>query len=140
MNTAEILRAAAQRVRQGWCQERLTDYGRGVCAQGAVMEVMFGSPCHITGPTKDDPDLRQDFLAVCRVFEPVHRVIGAKQTGTLTGAVRDWNNAKGQTAENVAAGLEMAAIIWEQQNQIATNGCEEPPVSGVCAVHAPFVQ
>jgi hypothetical protein len=50
MNTAEILRAAANRIRVGWCQHSLADGLGGVCAQGAVQEVMWGSPRHLEGP------------------------------------------------------------------------------------------
>lgn len=117
MNTAEILRAAAQRVRRGWCQNHLADGLGGVCAQGAVMEVMWADPEYLSGREFKSPGLREDFKAITAVFGPVHEALGANHSFIPTSVIKDWNNASGQTAENVAATLELAAILWEEKQK-----------------------
>jgi hypothetical protein len=39
------------------------------------------------------------------------------QNGNWNGPIPQWNDALDQTAENVAAGLEYAALVWEQEHQ-----------------------
>lgn len=110
-NTGEILRAAARRVRQGWCQHGLTDYQGGVCAQGAVMDVLWGNPEHLCASTEN----RADYRLLSEIFAPVHRALGATRSKRPQPTVKNWNNAKGQTAENVAQTLELAAILWDEE-------------------------
>lgn len=120
MNTAEILRAAAQRVRQGWCQHNMEDSSGGVCAIGAVCDVMFGDPWHIINMAKTEPD----FIAVrLALAEPMLSVFGEMRE------VKDWNNGTGQTAENVAQGLELAALLWEQGQAQHAEPVSEPQLA-----------
>jgi hypothetical protein len=102
-NTAEILRAAAARVRQGWCQHRLTDFKGGVCAQGAMSVAAYGGPLAINWKLDEDRELWR-WIALLMV-----RMFGERRE------IYDWNNAPEQTAENVAQGLEYAALLWEQE-------------------------
>lgn len=111
MNTAEILRAAAARVRQGWCQDQLDD-GIGVCAFGALNTVLHGHAHYIDADPKS-LELAPLIMRACGLPGPTRPPYVAE----AIDAVIEWNNAEGQTAENVAAGLEYAALVWEQQQQ-----------------------
>lgn len=101
--TADILRAAATRVRQGWCQHVLFDRRGGVCALGAVA---WAHGARSTDEVFRLPDSWQDDVTALSTTLRVHGV-----------NIVDWNNAREQTAENVAAGLEYAALVWEQEQQ-----------------------
>lgn len=102
MTTAEILRAAATRVRQGWCQGTMRNDGGGVCALGGMYDAMAAQQLHL----KDILDA-QDFLIVALHLTVPHR-----------NAITIWNDTPGQTAENVAVGLEYGALLWEQQQAV----------------------
>jgi hypothetical protein len=110
MNIGSILRAAAARVRQGWCQYRLGDAADRVCAIGAISCVVdkvassFGE--------KLDAELDASFV----LYDALH-----------IGSVVLWNDREGQTQEGVAQGLERAAAWWDAQ-QIAKTGEAAPNV------------
>lgn len=107
MNTAEILRAAAGRVRQGWTQFIREDHGR-FCALGAISVVDSGNSYR-----DEQPSMIATTHAARALRLPFNNY-GQR------AAVATWNNADGQTAENVAVGLEYAALLWEQeQAQVA---------------------
>lgn len=103
MNTAEILRAAAQRVRQSWTQgdyyNRETD---GVCAVGAV--------CLVVGAD----------LSSGRAVIDVTDGEAVKTLARFVGWTEDeyihyWNDGKDMTADTVALAMECAADLWEQE-------------------------
>lgn len=140
MNTAEILRAAAARVRQSWCQYALRDGGGGVCALGAL-RVPFGL---------EPEDAGRDWING-RSAEEVYRILGTFESALVAicamlrtpymgytpdtaAVIAQWNNGMGQTAENVAQGLEYAALLWEQE-QISNEthaATSEPKASARC--------
>ena len=82
--TAEILRAAAHRVRQGWCQGGYSD-GQRLCAIGAVDYAAQG-----------DDDV------LCDALERLRTILGHV-------SIVQWNDSKGRTAEQVAQAMEHAA-------------------------------
>lgn len=106
MNPAETLRIAAQHVRHaGWCQHRLRNEAGEICAMEAI---------RITSGLQTMTAYRSDVAGV------VKRALGLPDTASPVwcdpgSAVARWNNTKGQTAENVALGLEYAAMYWEQE-------------------------
>lgn len=112
-NTAHILRAAAARVRQGWCQGGLVDRHGHVCAIGAIQTVLGFAGAWTY------PDLEREQS----VRDAVIRALALPQLADKTTEwpaecpIPIWNDAEGQTAENVALGLEYAAILWEQDHQ-----------------------
>lgn len=149
MTVPAILRAMAARVRQGWCQHRLqTPGGERVCAIGAYGAALHGNAL-----------LTPERFGGLRVVEVLAQQIcadvnacpsrwiagfGTRQVAeemwatTLPGYrawehVVDWNNAPGQTAENVAAAMELAAVCEEQRaaggDPTPGAGSEEPPVA-----------
>ncbi len=89
--TADLLRRAAWRIRQGWCQDRMADTAGNVCALGAIHEVA-------------DQGRRFELHA------ELLRTIGFLHIDT-------WNDAPDQTQENVAQAFELAAITWEQESR-----------------------
>jgi hypothetical protein len=105
MNTAEILRAAAARVRARWDRGGLS----GHCALHAVRKTLrIREPQRIyelEGPIVYVAQVVVDALAL--PISPMFDDAGTR--------VYDWNDAEGQTAENVAAGLEYAALLWEEE-------------------------
>lgn len=103
MNTAQVLRAAAARVRKGWCQNTYRDCKGNVCCIGALAEVKNVDAKRLHDNEIVDPACRAVWKA-------------------LDVTIADWNDGEGQTAENVASGLELAAVVWEQaqaQNTVA---------------------
>ncbi len=111
MNTAEILRCAAARVRQGWCQGTADDGNGGVCAVGAIWHVM-GSDAG-----RGEPPIRLFIARALRLSTPDWDPVPL------------WNDAPGQTAENVAHGLEFAAVIWEQDQALSAAAARRNAVS-----------
>jgi hypothetical protein len=105
MNEAQILREAAARVRQGWTQGHAGNIRTGICAYGAVSLV-----CQVYL----SPSFSRQTDAAVRALEALKRGLGLPLGGGF-GAIYHWNDAPGQTAENVAAGLEYAALVWEQE-------------------------
>lgn len=93
MTTAQILRAAAARVRQGWCQGSMVDGFGNVCAVGAIDIV--------TPNTLADACVRFDVLTQLQL------VIGYSGCA----AVAEWNDEPGRTAEEVALAMEQAADV-----------------------------
>lgn len=102
MNTAEILRAAAASVRQGWCQRNY--YHRGsVCAIGAI--------CLAKGMALSALTYSSEICAIETGPEVMAATL-ALNVSRLT----DWNDHEDQTQANVAAGLEYAALVYEQEH------------------------
>ena len=83
-SAAEVLMRAAAIVRERWCQFEAGDSGGPRCAMGAIHEASV------------------DFLHYVMATSRVRCSIG--------GSIAGWNDADGRTAEEVAEGLERAAI------------------------------
>jgi hypothetical protein len=92
-NPADILRAAATSVLEGWCQESLSRDGR-VCALGAVCKA---------ATTYGTQDYLSAYYALVDVLPD-------------TTSIAVWNDKVGQTAENVARTMVRAADRWEQEH------------------------
>jgi hypothetical protein len=113
--TGDILRAAAARVRRGWCQGQLDDGKGNVCAVGAIMY------------SHSEPDILPLRDVVVRALAlPVPPLIGSEVEPDCPIPI--WNDAPGQTAANVAAGLEYAALVWEQEQASAV---QQPQTSAI---------
>lgn len=99
MSIPEQLRAAAQLIRdKGWWN---ADVGEGWCAANAIF---FG----IGRPNKiDDGQSLEAQDVFCRALE--------LDATNSPASIWEWNDAPEQTAENVIAGLEYAALWYEQQ-------------------------
>lgn len=121
MNPA-TLRQAAQIVRARWGQGALWSFGR-VCALGAVAEATSGSPIN----SQDIVALRAMVRVLQLTVDAVDPVCGTKEGA----AIAAWNDAKDQTAENVAAGLEFVALVWEQEEAEATRLATDNEQNGV---------
>ena len=93
MKISEQLLQCAAEVRKGWCQNALIDNHGNVCAIGAMSRVLCGQA---EGNCNRLPLMRY-----------LWRSIGSDTTAY-------WNNAPGQTQENVAQAFELAAILAEQ--------------------------
>lgn len=113
MTIAERLRVAEARIRQGWCQGALDNGEGGVCAFGALLVAFEAEPLTIFKPG----EAAQYRLAV----DSLSRAIGLP-LGETHSIVR-WNNAPEQTAENVAAGFALAAVLAEQEAHESTAPC-----------------
>jgi hypothetical protein len=128
MNTAEILRAAAERVRQGWCQEVIRS-ARGVCAIGAIGVaggmIRGDAECVFNAHKETLRHLQRalNLPAVTDVKNPLPFYL-------CTGPIGKWNDGFDQTAENVAAGLEFAAVVWEQE-QAQSVGAVDPQAEAI---------
>lgn len=103
-NTAQILRAAARRVRRGWCQHEMSDEHGNVCAIGGIAR-------YVETTTADDILARRTLIRALDL-----------NGGSGFAAIPHWNDAPGQTAENVAAGLEYAALFWEEEQKELSGG------------------
>jgi hypothetical protein len=115
-NTADILRAAAARVRQGWTQMVMVNANK-VCALGAIGTVGGATGWYLFASCvfqqhSDTIIHLQRALALPTVADSGY------EWARYTNAIGAWNDAEGQTAENVAAGLEYAALIWEQEQAV----------------------
>lgn len=92
MIISEILRAAAARVRQGWCRGLLYGPDGSVCARGAIWAVQ--------------KEMRLEAeMVVCRALH-------------LPLSLAIWNDQPGRTQEEVARGLEQAADWWEAEQAL----------------------
>lgn len=103
----EILRGAAALVRRGWHQGAAVDEtGTRFCALGAIAKEM------------GDIEFTSTVMPAERILA---RALGrsAPYDASYRRCVAFWNDEKGQTAKNIAAGLELAAILAEQE-QITT--------------------
>lgn len=94
MTTGQVLQVAAARVRIGWCQGRYSDGDGGVCATGAVIRA-------------------GTYVEIADLMRPAELAI---KKALNIRSVEAWNDAKGQTQENVAQGLEFAALYADQQD------------------------
>lgn len=104
MTTSEILRAAAARVRQGWCQGNFWSWEGGACALGAI--------CDVWWLEDEDADPDPGTLGGTQPVVALERALGLERDG-----VSAWNDAPGQTAEGVAIGLEFAALWFDEQQK-----------------------
>ncbi len=108
VSTPDLLRAAAEEVRKGWTRFVREDALGNVCALGALDRV--------TGV--------RDYVLAWSYVELAHpdlvaalaRAIGnaSPDAEEQSVAIADWNNAGRQTAANVAATLEFAALCVDQ--------------------------
>jgi hypothetical protein len=105
MTVPELLRAAAARVRRGWCQGTLFDEHDNVCALGAIDR------------------LAENYDLAHAATEMLESLIGPSRD---YAAIPKWNDAEGQTAENVATAMELAALCWEQQAHVEAQGVDDP--------------
>jgi len=129
--TAQILRDAAGYVRGGWVQGELytRDILSGepsrVCANGALISAIVGH--RLTNFDDIDlicgsPRLRAQFE--CAEWALKH-VINQPD-------IPQWNNARDQTAENVAVAMELAAVFVEENEKlhgVVSKETEEAPVA-----------
>lgn len=98
MTNGDCLRAAARRVRAGWCQGAMAR-GSRVCALGAIAQTVWLIEADQFNHTR---------------YEALRQIVrDALALGTTDGLVH-WNDAPDQTAENVAAGFELAAVCADQ--------------------------
>lgn len=104
MTVPETLRAMAAKVRRGWCQ-RAAFTLEGVCAVGALNFMK-------------SRDGRVDWQSVIVALVAVlgHSCVSPEDAWLH---VIKWNDAPGQTAENVALAMELAASNVEAEQQIA---------------------
>lgn len=113
-----VLRAGAARIRTlGWLRGQLSNEGGSACAVGALgfalgfprvpAPMWWGEGCIATCL-----DILQEVTRVLAL--PPAAVIG-RRGAEIWDAVVEWNNADGQTAENVATGLEYTALVLEQE-------------------------
>lgn len=119
-NTAEILRAAAARVRDGWTRMELFSNGK-VCALGGVAHAIGLIGAHGLRSRDFEPVYKHPLvIATARVVagqvsrRPV--LVENLTASEALSMVYTWNDADDQTAENVALGLEYAALVWEQEH------------------------
>ncbi len=105
MTTPEILRAAAAEVRKGWVRHIRHDDHGFVCALGAIENAVAGRTLTMQEAIDHWWSVVEDSDAVVTL----QRVVGAQR-------IAPWNNAYDQTAENVAATMELAAICSEQEH------------------------
>lgn len=106
MTTAEVLRAAADRIEKyGWCQGGTGEQGERRCAMRAISHAIDAA-FNVTIAT----DRRSPAAHVAkRAFEGA-RVALMKHLNLTGGwAVPGWNDAPGRTAEEVIAALRGAA-------------------------------
>ena len=117
MTTGEILRAAAARVRQGWCRYLLHS-GDSVCALGALNVAESRPACssHVF--------ISEAAAVIARALH-LPQDLEVHDSHRASASVAAWNNAKDQTTENVAAGLEYAALVWEESQALAA--CSDAP-------------
>jgi len=108
-NVAGRLRAAAERIRRGWVQGSLYYDGR-VCAVGAIVDA-DQRLCDVFNFTDLPADLQLAIREVARLLKLPH----SNASRTSVASITTWNDADGQTAENVAASLEYAALLFEQE-------------------------
>lgn len=104
MTTSELLNKAAERVRDGWTQGDYHNHvTNGVCVIGALCEV---SNLKLA---------EAGFMETSPAVEHLTRVMGYD---TCWDLIEKWNDAPGQTQENVANGLELAALLWDEEQKL----------------------
>lgn len=111
MNTGEILRAAAQRLRQhGWQQWSLGRESGPNCAVGAL--------CFVTG----QPVVTMGDVYTCDAAKAIVAALDLPTPHSsyhvdLAGVrIAIWNNAAERTDAQVIDGLERAAEWWDERN------------------------
>lgn len=122
LTVPDVLRRAATRVRQKWCQGSYRDDSGGVCALGAIEELILSSEPRRSG-------IDDYFLAVV-AEDAIEHGLCLPTDELRHRPVPLWNDAPGQTAENVACGLELAALLYEQKH---AQQAEQPQPEGVRA-------
>lgn len=115
VNLGEVFRGAAARVRLAWGQWFYHQpLGDGVCALGAI-RVMLGAiyddaqMCLLGGDGSEFDQAERFLERALKLAQP--------ERGEFRPVPR-WNDTPGQTAENVAVGLEYAALLWDQEQQV----------------------
>lgn len=97
MTIGERLLMGAAKIRNdGWCQEKYRD-GLKVCVVGSL----FNDPGVMLGDGIDQVSLASAYLS--------------EAIGGLSPEI--WNDTRGRTAEQAADALELAAIIWAEDQQ-----------------------
>jgi hypothetical protein len=138
---AMVLLRTAERIRQpgGWCQGSFQQ-GRAACTVGAVaqtvgvfpeaLQVMIGGwPAQWPAAAPDSRVglAQKALLYVAKTIDPK---IQTWDDGA--GVVVAWNDGCEQTAENVAIGLELAAVLADQDLQVPLE--EAPPLPTELAI------
>jgi hypothetical protein len=102
--TGDQLRDAATRVRNGWTRWEFQDGQGHVCAAGALGMISGHDVC-------------RQVLVHAEALYALARALGKPRGNALMAliAIQGWNDAEGQTAENVAAGFELAAILADEE-------------------------
>lgn len=119
MTVADTLRAAANYIREhGWVQG-LYDEPDGACAIGGLMhacgEKVCGADAFMRLPLATIVDALR--LVAPRVPTPPAWQQREWASYLMSKAIAGWNDAEGQTKENVIAGLEYAALWWEEREK-----------------------
>lgn len=113
MNTGEVLIAAAQRIRtQGLCKGNFSDDRGGLCALGAIDAVLDLDAIEATG---DPKAISAAFVRSMEAENALNEIL------PVPGVVK-WNDAKEQTAENVAVGLEYAGLVCLEAHRVVNQG------------------
>lgn len=122
MTTADILRESATIIRTtGWARFiRLDPFNGGRCALGAIDKAM-----HLDSYTDGCWKYPAGTAAITAVVQALRlEPLEVHAYDREAWAIADWNNDPTQTAENVAAGLEFAALYVEQQALVAETAHE----------------
>ena len=106
---AGILRGAASKVRQGWCQHVVADGYGNVCAVGAIQDAAHEA-LGLLPAVAFELRIRGALVRALNLVPPPDSVCPIPVC-----PIPAWNDGAGQTAENVALGLEYAALMCEQQ-------------------------
>src|SRR5256885_3210348 len=113
--TAEILRRGARQVREGWwpqCRWSRHEFlTRRVCALGALENAVVGRRlADVSLPhSMWADDSWEAVVVLAGVINLLQQQSGVESTTIIT----EWNNAPQQTAEAVAALMEVAALSYE---------------------------
>lgn len=120
MTDAERLERGAARIRTRWCRNALEDGRGGVCAMGSLAD-------DTSSERKMTESIQKDLGALIQCAEWIARAINAKYGDPHEAwyQVVDWNNADHQTAENVAQGLELAAVLSRESLNTANQEVAE---------------
>lgn len=119
MTLPDAYRAAAAKVREGWCQHILQNDRGDVCALGGLSQALHGTPFRV--------HKLEDVLPLAKAIRPdVEREI----TDPLFPAspslhvIVDWNNRPQRTAEEVATLFEATALFLEEEAKLAAEKVE----------------
>lgn len=119
MTVAEALRHGAAQVRKGWTQGVMYDRGK-VCALEALAlanRIRYADTFILNeyeiGPGSDA------MLALAAVLPAAsqHSLPLVRSARSITA----WNDAPGQTQENVATTMEFAALVWEEARKVESS-------------------